>query len=528
MIAIQKQLLIALVVDLAYHFLNGVQLTPVSLFLWFIPFFIFVGSIFLTLRIFVYPTVFSPFRHLPALERTSIFWGNFADFGVHKYHQGLEMADAYPDADFTRFWGPLGADYLIAQSFEANQAIMQAEVYSFMKPTTVSRGFKAVIGNGLFFSEGQEHKFQRRLLTPAFTSSHVRTFLPVFVNGLIKLTTILDEKLKDGPQEIKMLPYISRLALDSIGEAAFGVNLGALTDENNELVRAYHRLSAPTDEAFDFMLLSIVPGWSYVPTPVNRRMKASKKIFKDAVSSVLKRRIDAVYEKQVFGKDRDILSILLKDETHRWTVDEIENQMMTLLLAGHETTASGLSWGLHLLAINQDMQDRLRTEIRTELPNGLASWDSAEAILNLKYLNNVARECLRLASPIPVTLREARIDVEVLGLKIHKGTQIFIPIEALNKSPRVWGADAKEFNPDRWDNTQITSPYGFSTFIHGARSCIGRRIAELEFRTFMAAFVSKYKFEIITPEQAIPEDFVLTLKPGNGMLLKVSIVPGYD
>ncbi|KAK9459934.1 cytochrome P450 [Lipomyces oligophaga] len=487
-----------------------------------------VGSFFLTLQIFVYPTVFSPFRHLPAVPRTSIVWGSFIDFSKHKYHHGLEMADAYPDADFTRFWGPLGADYLIAQSFEANQAIMQAEVYNFMKPTTVSRAFKAVIGNGLFFSEGQEHKFQRRLLTPAFTSSHIRTFLPSFVNGMIKLTTILDEELKDGPQEIKMLPYISRLALDTIGEAAFGVSLGALTDENNELVRAYHRMSAPTDETFDFLLLSVIPGWSHVPTPFNLKIKAAKKVVKDAVSSILKQRIDAVYEKQVFGKDRDILSILLKDETHRWTVDEIENQMMTLLLAGHETTASGLAWGLYLLAINQDMQDRLRTEIRTELPNGLASWDSAEAILGLTYLNNVARECLRIATPIPSTLREACVDVEILGLKIHKGTQIVLSIEALNQSPRVWGADAREFNPDRWDNTQITNPYGFSTFIHGARSCIGRRIAELEFRTFMAALVSKYKFEIITPEQAVPEDFVLTLKPGDGMLLKVSIVPGYD
>lgn len=199
-----------------------------------------------------------------------------------------------------------------------------------MKPVSVSRGFKAVIGNGIFFSEGEDHKFQRRLLNPSFAPAHIKTLVPTFMSKIKMMIEIYDQKTANGPAVFTQVPLLSRLALDAIGETSFGVNLHAIDTEDNELVRAYHRLSAPIEEdPMFFYLNSFVPGWRHMPTASNKRMDASKAIFKNACREVLLNRVNDVYERKVEGKDRDLLSILLKDEQHKWTVEEIENQLMT-------------------------------------------------------------------------------------------------------------------------------------------------------------------------------------------------------
>ncbi|KAK9468328.1 cytochrome P450 [Lipomyces arxii] len=526
MVSMQAQAAIAAGFDFGFHYFRGKTFSPFSMVMWYIPIVLTILTLNLLYMIFLYPKYFSPYKDLPAVPNPHWFWGNYQDYMDHKYDQAARMDKAYPGRIFSRFYGPLGQDVLIAHSVEAHIQILQTFVYKFVKPLNVSRGFINIIGNGLFFAEGNEHKYQRRIISPAFTYGHVRTLVPIFVEKIKMTVKIYDAETAAGTAVIKQLPLFSRLTLDAIGEASFGVNLHAIDNEDNELVKAYTTLSTPLDDPFHFFATGFIPGWKYVPTKGNKRMASAKAQFKKSCTSVLMQRVNDVYEKKVEGKDRDILSILLKDTTHKWEVNDIENQMMTFLLAGHETTAGATAWATYLLAVRPEMQQRLRDEVRTAFPGGIDEIVNAEQIEALPYLNNVARECFRFNPPVPITVREAIEDVYIEGVLVKKGTTVQISIALLNKSKQLWGPDAEEFNPDRW-NASTLPAYGYSTFIHGARSCLGRRLAETEFKCILAAFVGRFQFDCISPDYEPMADFVVTAKPIDGMPLKITRIDGW-
>ncbi|KAK9245889.1 cytochrome P450 [Lipomyces tetrasporus] len=527
MVAISTQLLMAASLDVALHYLCQKSMSSFSLLLWFLPIMPAVAILCVIYGVLVYPKYVSPYKDMIALPNKHWLWGTYAEYGEHNYEQAEYMEKLYPGQAFTRFHGPLGSDYIMAQSVEAHLQVLQTHAYKFVKPTFVSRGMKAIIGNGLFFAEFEDHKVQRRIITPAFTHSHVKSFVPAFMNKIRMVYNIFDDYTKDGPAVFKQVPIFLRLTLDAIGEATFGVNMHAIDDENNELLSAYHRLSTPSDDPFFFLCNGFIPGFRYLPLASNRRMRQAKKVFRENCRAVLMQKVNKVSEMKVEGKDRDILSILLRDSEHNWTIDEIENQIMTFLLAGHETTTGALTWTLWALAKHPEVQEKLRQEVRAAFPGGIDDMNSADAVESLKYLNNVLREGLRVHPPLPIAVREAAENIAIENTFIKKGTVVQISIALLNKSPKLWGPDAEEFKPERWDTHPAEHAYGFSTFLQGARACIGRRLAEVELKCILAAFVAKYKFEMTSPDQTVMTDFVVTAKPLDGLPLKVTRLEGW-
>ncbi len=202
--------------------------------------------------------------------------------------------------------------------------------------------------------------------------------------------------------------------------------------------------------------------------------------------------------------------------------------MMTFLIAGHETTASALSWAICMFCKNPGMQSRLRDEVRSALPDPRSSKSiSSVNIDSLPHLNAFCNEVLRLYSPVPVTVRVAAQDTTILDHFIPKGTSMMLFPWATNANKDLWGDDAEEFNPDRWmgpgrvNTGGAKSNYAFMTFLHGPRSCIGQDFAKGEFVCLVAAWVgtfetsfAKEEFEIkvrngITPR---PKDLEVQLK----------------
>ncbi|KAK9477337.1 cytochrome P450 [Lipomyces japonicus] len=528
MASVGQQAIASLALDAAFLAYTSRPITSLSIVAWFGPFFFLVFGINAIYALFIYPNYVTPYRNMPGSDRQSVLLGNFVDFGNHYYDHAIDLGKKYPDAHFTRFHGPLGMDYIIAESVEAHFQILQTHVYKFVKPLTVSRGFKEVIGNGIFFSEGEAHKVQRRILTPALTYGHVRLFVPIFMDKTSQIINIINDYLQGGTKSIKLLPILERLTLDVIGEATFGIDMKAISDEDNELVKSYRFLSTPVDYPFFFFMNSHVPGFKYLPLPYNNNMRRAKSTFEKTCRNVLKTKMENLTEKRTDGKERDLVSILLRDSSHQWTMEEIEGQIMTFLLAGHETTAGAVSWALLSLAKNQDVQDKLRAEVRQSFPAGLQSITTAEQIEALKYLNNVVRECFRLNPPVPHTVRDAAQDVEIAGQFIKKGTTVQISIKHLNTLPQLWGTDSFEFVPDRWNDRVADHAYGYSTFLQGARSCMGKKLAEIEFKCILASLVGKYRFEKSSPDQPDPlGNFVITIKPIDSMLLNVTAVPGW-
>ena len=219
------------------------------------------------------------------------------------------------------------------------------------------------------------------------------------------------------------------------------------------------------------------------------------------------------------GTARNILSVAI--ESGGFTDEGLVNQLMTFLIAGHETTASALSWAICMLCKHPEVQSRLREEVRSLLrdPRFPTSSISSNDIDSLPYLNAVCNEVLRLYSPVPVTVRVAAEDTTLVGHSIPKGTTIFISPWATNANKEFWGEDAADFNPDRWlgegkaNTGGVETNYAFLTFLHGPRSCIGQSFAKGEFACLLAAWTGTLETRFANSDYVIKVKNGLTPRP---------------
>jgi cytochrome P450 len=221
--------------------------------------------------------------------------------------------------------------------------------------------------------------------------------------------------------------------------------------------------------------------------------------------------------------DRDILSVAL--ESGGFSDDDLVNQMMTFLVAGHETTASSLVWSVYLMCKHPEIQERLRAEIHSHLPNLLdgESTITSTDIDCLPYLNAVCSEVLRLFPPVSLTVRETVRDTTILGHVLPKGTSIIIPPWAVNTSKALWGSNSTEFDPGRWTGTGkantggAESNYSFLTFLHGPRSCIGQAFAKAELACLLAAWIGTFETTLGDPKFVPEIRGGISAKPHGGL-----------
>ena len=220
----------------------------------------------------------------------------------------------------------------------------------------------------------------------------------------------------------------------------------------------------------------------------------------------------------------DILSIAI--ESGGFSDEDLVNQMMTFLAAGHETTATALTWAMHLLCKHPEVQTRLRDELLTaHLPDirDRNTTITPDVLDRIPYLNAVCNEVLRFIPPVPFTLRQAAHDEYLLGQFIPKGTTVVLAPFATNLSTEMWGPDARDFNPDRWlgpgkaNTGGADSNYSFLTFLHGPRSCIGQSFAKAEFACLLAGWISAFGVEAEDPKREVEIQGGITQRPKGGL-----------
>jgi cytochrome P450 len=191
-----------------------------------------------------------------------------------------------------------------------------------------------------------------------------------------------------------------------------------------------------------------------------------------------------------------------------------------------------------MLCLHPHVQTRLREEIRLHIPSADSSitWADLES---LPILNGVCQEILRLWPTVPVTIREAMRETEVAGTRIHRGTRIILCPYAINRSPDFWGETANEFIPERWidvdeSGKQTVNHHGGAstnfaqiTFLHGQRSCIGKDFSRAELRCAVAGVIGRFAMEMQDPTGDITLSGAVTVKPIEGLHLKMTRVSGW-
>ena len=393
---------------------------------------------------------------------------------------------------------------------------------------------------------------QRKSLQPAFSFRHIKDLYPIFWARGVEMVKMMEreQELKLGSavdnRLIRMDSYASRATLDVIGVAGMDCDFKALQDPDNELSRQYHLLirDSPLLSKILF-LIGLLASCSRltikVPTKFNREITSASALIRSVARQMVHRKKEKLeaeknastsLEKTERG-DVDIVSVALRSGT--FSEHNMTDQMMTFLGAGHATSDSSLQWAVYYLARYEDIQTRLRDEIRANLPP-LSSPQgiSAEGVDSLPYLNAVCNEIFRYRPPGRSTMRVAVRDTMLVGMPIPKGTTIMLSPELTNRDKSLWGEDADEFNPDRWmgpgraNTGGATSNYAMLTFLHGPRSCVGQGFAKSELACLLATVVGRFHIEAMDSITEDPEMIKsVTVKPKDGALAKFTPIEGW-
>lgn len=419
-----------------------------------------------------------PLSFLPALKET---YGDVAMFTVGR--QRIVLA-SHPDQI---------RDVLVthARNFHKGRGLERA---------------KMLLGEGLLTSEDDFHLRQRRLAQPAFHRARINAYGDVMATYAERRA----EHWKDG-DELMVNKEMAAYTLAVVGKTLFDADIEAEAHEIGEALSA-------AIAAFNYTVLPMAPLLMRLPIPMARRYKRGRE------------RLDAtiyrmIAERRASGEDKgDLLSMLLL--AHDTEGDgagmsdlQLRDEAMTLLLAGHETTANLLTWAFYLLSQNPDAEARLHAEIDALDTTSLTAADVAR----LPYTRAVIAEAMRVFPPAWIVGRRALAEYEIGGYTVPARTIILMSQWIVHKDPRWW-PEADRFLPERWlpggSAMDPTRPkFSYFPFGAGTRVCIGEQFAWMEGILGLATFARRFAFRLVPGHPVVPRP-IITLRAQHGMLMK--------
>ncbi|KAJ7831962.1 cytochrome P450 [Mycena leptocephala] len=480
----------------------------------------------------IYDELTSPYRNLPGPKSTHWLFGNILDI-IKDQNSGLEERWVQEYGRTMKFHGFFGQSSLYTTDAKAIQHFLShTDIYQ--KSDASRFGLGRIVGPGILVVEGEEHKHQWKIMNPAFGAPQVRELTSIFVDTSIQLRDIwvAQAASNGGVARVEILSWLSRATLDIIGLAGFNYRINALgTDDNDtpdELAEAFASLvNSETGFSLIRFLQLQFPVFRRIPTPRGNTFKAQETMTRVGMKLLAESKRE-IAEHGTFetGRGRDLLSLLVRANTakdipasQQLSDEDVLAQVPTFLVAGHETTSTALTWALFALTQNIAAQTRLRDEllgVSTDNP-------TMDELNELKYLDCVVRETLRVYAPVTNSSRVALRDdivpfekpfTDIHGvvhdtLRVRKGDDIAIPILALNRDFAIWGPDAMEFIPERWESslaptTNIPGIWGHMlTFLGGPRSCIGYRFSLVETKALLFTLLRALEFELAVPVEDI-------------------------
>jgi cytochrome P450 len=394
------------------------------------------------------------------------------------------------------------------------------------------RGIDAVAKGSMLTAPWEEWLVQRRTTSPALSQKLVGSWSPIFEEASAPLLERL-EAASESQQEVELdealvkvfLAIISRITLGRyLSERQATELMGGITDALDEGMR---RILLP-------------PGGRFVTAvlPVGRRYRRARRSMQELVRScVSERRATRAAADGAGAASGDLLDLLLDAEAAGAMSDtEVDGQLLTFILAGHDTTAHTLSWMLYEVAAQPALQTALQAECDEALPDR-GHFPSAATLRSLPLLDRVWREALR-KHPVAATgtLRRLSADCTLTGgdgeeLTLRKGTTVSVVPFSLHRNPKHWESPVEAFDPDRFlpQALEARHPFAYQPFSGGPRDCIGKGLARAEALSVAAAMIRRFDFQLAgraaeaAAAGAAPRDHhMITRKPLDGIAVRVS------
>ncbi|THY95369.1 cytochrome P450 [Aureobasidium pullulans] len=427
---------------------------------------------------------------------------------------------------------------LVTEPRTLNEVLI-AKAYDFMVPQSLRIKFLRFTGDGILLAQGDKHKTQRKGLLPSFSYRRIKNLYPTFWSKSVEVADAIKKYIDASPspekQEVQIRDWAHRVTLDIIGTAGMGHDFGAIQNPELEFHQRYKSLALKpsTGTRLLMLIVSSTIGFERIfqlPTRWNRESKAAASYIRGVAREIVHEKRYSIGDAQ--GKDIATTAI----SSGLFSEEEMVNQMMTLLVAGHETIAASLQWAVYALCSHPHMQIRLREEIRTYLPCTVSKEGepapkiTATQIDTMPYLNAFCSEVFRFYPPVPSTIKEARVDTTIAGTFIPKGTTMLIPIGSVNLDQNLWGPDASEFKPERWlgecrsGSGGASSNHANLTFLTGPRGCLGQTFARSELLCLVAVLVGRFEFIFQDPTKKIETIRSISISPKDGVLVNLRCI----
>ncbi|KAJ7103844.1 cytochrome P450 [Mycena epipterygia] len=459
--------------------------------------------------------------------------------------------------------GLVSADALYITDPAALNSILVKQQAWFPESTEFAGLFGVIhCGDGVASVQGREHKKQRKYMDALFTASRVSKLTPMFYQVTRKLQSKLTSRLSGKPpgQVVDMLDYLTRAALEIIGTAGIGHTFNSFDDKSEAFDEFQGAITSVLPLASRlFLVLPFLESWRKIQPVWLRRTLASIVTFPWPAAGKFRAAVDAmhpVYAKlynirktaleeggsaalaETAAGGKDLITSMIQanwdaDEADKMPDDVVLANMSSIVHGGQETTSSSLARFLSLVAIDTDLQQKLRVELQQAKAKKAPGEDlDFNELERLPLMDAVVREMLRVYCPVTFVWRQTIKDVlipltypiqstitgeETNQLLIEEGTAVYLGLSAANRSTAIWGPDAAEFKPERWLNrsqheSKLPGAYsGMMSFLSGAKVCPGKTFAVLEMKLVLSVLLLAFSFEPIS--EPIDWRMGITLEP---------------
>lgn len=465
--------------------------------------------------------------HLPAPPEIPIVGSGLYFLGKNTVEM-MDMLSMTTDMFDTpcRFWlGPFLAVFLgkpedVQTVLLSSKCLDKPYIYRFM-----------AVNQGLLSAPLHVWKPQRKLLNPTFNNKILLSFVPIFNEKARIMADILNKKVGEKTFDISKVFYAC--TLETVCSTTLGVDLDFQNKKNVKMMETMESQSVLV--ANRMLKFWLHPEWIYKWTNDSELFARNATCIWEIPKSIRKLKEKEFYEKkhlennnelkedEFFSTPQIFVNELFKLHAKKLIGDELlDDQILTMLVAGNDTTSVTMSHLILMLAMHPEVQEKCFQEVKN-VHETQTSPSDADILIKLDYLEMCIKETMRLLPVAPFMARQNTDDVKLSNCTVPKGTQLILSCHHLHRDKAVWGPNADMFNPDNFLPEKVASrhAYSFIPFSGGARNCIGIKYAWLSMKIFLSAILRQYKFSThLRLEEIIPK-FEVVLKLENRHMVTV-------
>lgn len=416
----------------------------------------------------------------------------------------LKLTEEY--GDIVRFQGL--PSFILVNHPDHIRHVLQKTNQTYNKDLYDYRVLKQLLGEGLVTSEGPLWAHQRKLMQPVFHRKRIEVFAQMMTDTILEMLGRWEKKRPGNDDYLEMDKEMMILTLDIAARSLMGLEIRQHADTIQKCLLATNIRPISVQG-----VLSTMP---WIPAPSNLRYLRAVRTLDDIVYGIIKeRRKDA-------GERDDLLSMLINtkdEETGEGMNDkQLRDEALTLLLAGHETSATALCWIWYLLSRHPEVEQRFHAELDSVLGGRLPT---VEDLFKLPYGRMVIQEAMRIYPPVWGIARRAMVEDEIGGYRIPAGSIISLIAYTMHRHPRYWD-NPERFDPERFSEERSAQrePFSYYPFGGGPRVCIGNHFAMMELQLCLTIIGQRFRL-LLKPQHPIELEARVTIRPRYGLPMRL-------